>query len=39
MNINREEVFKKTTDTFIATIESFDLLISLSNRFINFEEK
>ena len=38
-NINREEVFRKTTDTFIAAVESFNLLISLSNRLIDFEEK
>ena len=39
MNINREEVFRKTIDTFAAAIESFDLFISLFNYLINFEEK
>ena len=39
MNINYKEVFKKTIDTFIAIIESFNLLISLFDRLINFEEK
>ena len=39
ININREEVFKKITNTFAAAIESFDLFISLFDRFINFEEK
>ena len=38
-NINREEVFRKIVDTFVATIESFNLFISLFDRFINFEEK
>ena len=39
MNINREEVFRKIIDTFIAVIESFNLLVNLSNHFINFKEK
>ena len=38
-NINREEMFRKTADTFIAAVESFDLLISLFNCLTNFEEK
>ena len=39
MNINRKEVFRKTTDTFAAAIESFNLLINLFDRLANFEEK
>ena len=38
-NINREEVFRKIADTFVAAVESFDLLISLFNYLINFEKK
>ena len=39
ININREEVFRKTINTFAVAIESFNLFISLFNRFINFKEK
>ena len=39
ININRKEVFRKIIDTFVTAIESFNLLISLFNRLINFEEK
>ena len=38
-NIGREEVFKKTINTFIATIKFFILFINLFNRLINLKEK